>query len=269
MKSKRLSVVLVAAGLMMVACNNSQKTDGNAVESDSKMKVATTRVAQTDDQTDDEDDFVAPERTIASIQKEWEGKTLKVDTDNKLPAIKQFALAFCKAYPQCKTNEAMLKYLNDPKAVVKDEYSITINNPDDNYDDEFLIYCNSRNGFIRSMEEIQTDRFTYLCYWNRKDNHKLVAAYMEECWESADWDQCLALFYDYDPATGIMTPEPALTEMIEKRMEGYNAYWVTLPEEGKDITVSGLYVNDDEDFDDDECEPFVLKWNGTTFEWEE
>ena len=253
---------------MMVACNNSQKTDGQGrPESNSTEKIAKARTTAA--QSDDEDDFVAPVRTIASIRKEWAGKSIKVDTDNKLPAIKQFALAFCETYPQCKTNEAMRQYLSDSEAAKKDEYHINIDNPDYDFDDEFQMYCNPQNGFIRSMELLETDRFTYLCYWNRKDGHKLVAAYMEECWESSNWDQCLALFYDYDQATGIMKPEPALTEMIEKRMKGYDAYWVTLPEEDKDITVSGLYINDEEDYDDDECESMTLKWNGTTFEWGE
>ena len=88
---------------------------------------------------------------------------------------------------------------------------------------------------------------------------------MEECWEQLDWDQCLICFYDYDPATGVMTPEPALTEMIEKRMKQYElCYYIQLPEEGKDIEVTGV-----DSVEEDACadETFTLKWDGMTFKW--
>ena len=110
----------------------------------------------------------------------------------------------------------------------------------------------------------QTDRFTYACYWNRKNGHKLFAAFMEECWESVDWDQCLVVFYDYDPSTGNMKPEPALTKMIEERVKDYMCYYLRLPEEGKDIEVIGVESMEEEASAD---EMFTLIWNGQTFDW--
>ena len=75
------------------------------------------------------------------------------------------------------------------------------------------------------------------------------------------------VFYDYDPDTGMMTPEPELTNMIEKRAKGYTCYYLDLPEEGKDIqmTVVDDHGNDmDEDWTE---ESFVLKWDGQSFGW--
>lgn len=261
--------MLMAAG-MMSACNNSQKNDGRSVANDSTENVTTAALPDDETDADEEDDFVAPERGIASIKKEWAAKTLQVDGDKAKAGIKQFALAFCKAYPQCETNEAMRQYLSDPVASKKDEYSLDIKKPEYDYPFTFDMYCNPRSGFIRSMAEVETDRFTYACYWNRKDGHKLISVYMEECWESASWDQCLVVFYDYDPATGVMTPEPSLTDMIEKRMKEYNCYYLRLPEEGKDIEVIGIKFNEpEEDGPEEDWEDFnmKLKWNGSSFDW--
>ena len=48
MKKKLISMVLIAAALMLTACDNKQKNDGKAVEGDNTENVAT------DDQTEEE-----------------------------------------------------------------------------------------------------------------------------------------------------------------------------------------------------------------------
>ena len=262
MKKHFTTIMFIAAGLVMTACGNKA---GNGDNQDSTKVTENTKQEVTAEEEDE--DFGTPERTIVSIRQTWADKTLKVDADKSKASIKDFALAFCKAYSQCETNEAMRQYLSDPEAAKKNEYRIEIENPESGHPIGFEMYCNPTNGFIRCLEEVQTDRFTYLCYWNRKNGHKLVAAYMEECWESADWDQCLICFYDYDPATGVMTPEPSLTKMIEERMKQFElCYYIYLPEEGKDIEVLGV-----DSMEEDACadETFTLKWDGMTFIWEE
>lgn len=255
MKTKTFAIMLMAAGIMMSACNSKQKSDGKTVDSDS-TNVA---VAQPDDEE------AAPERGIATIKKEWKGKTLKVEAGEKLD-INQLTLAFCAAFPQCETNKALYQYLSQPENASKESYQIEMKYPGYDVPIAYHINNNARNGFIRCMGEVETDRFTYACYWNRPNGHKLFAAYMEECWESTDWDQCLIVFYDYDPANATMTPEPALTEMIEKRMKDYNCYYINLPEEGKDITITGVESEEEDAY---ASEDFKLKWNGTSFDWSE
>lgn len=259
MKKHFTAIMIVAAGLIMTACGNKA---GNGENQDS------TKVAENQEVTvEDDEDFEAPVRTIVSIRETWADKTLKVDADKSKASIKDFTKAFCEAYSQCETNEALRRYLSDPDAAAKNEYSLEIDNPEYDYPDEFEIYSNPGNGFIRCMQILQTDRYTFACNWKRTNGHKLVAFYMEECWESPNWDQCLICFYDYDPATGVMTPEPALTEMIEKRMKQYElCYYIQLPEEGKDIEVTGV-----DSMEEDACadETFTLKWDGMTFKWEE
>jgi hypothetical protein len=65
-----------------------------------------------------------------------------------------------------------------------------------------------------------------------------------------------------------MSPEPALTDLIEKRMRDYDAYSVVLPKEGKDIMVMGFIFGDEEEEEDNsEYVELNLKWNGMTFNW--
>ena len=267
MKSNVFAMMFLAAALMMLACDNKQKTNGTSVESDSIETVAAAAEPEDDVEAQDfdADDEEVP-RGLDIIRKLWAGKTIDVDAGKSTPGIKQFALAFSKTYPQIGTNEALWDYLISPEAD-KDEFDIELNDP--SLDDTmipFHIACDSHNGYIRSMAGTQTDRFTYTCYWNRKNGHKLFAAFMEECGEAMNWDDCLIVFYDYDPSTGAMTPEPALTKMIEKRMKQYECYTVRLPKEGKDIEVIGI-----DGREEDACadESYKLKWNGTTFHWED
>ena len=242
MKKKLISMVLIAAGLMLTACDNKQKNDGKAVEGDNTENVAT------DDQTEEEavaDVFEG----IRSIAKEWTGKPIKVDAGKKAAGIEQFALAFCKEFPQCATNKELVDYLNAP---------------DDYKNELYGIDCKPSKGFIRSMMLVETTHETDICYWNRKNGHKLVAAYMEAGHENGESEN-LPVFYDYDPETDIMTPEPALTDMIVKRMKSHDAYSIVLPQDGKDIVVYGFNI--DEENDSAESEELLLKWNGTAFDW--
>ena len=264
MKTNLFAISLMAAGLMMSACGNSQKNDGKAAESDNTQTETAVQEANVQSVAEEEEETSV--RGIEDIRKTWAGKTLTVDADKSKAGIKEFTLTFCKAYPQCGTNKALKEFLSSPNAA-KDVFRIETDDPrTSGYTFGYDINCNPRNGYIRCMGEIQTDRFTYACYWNRKNGHKLFAAYMEECWESVDWEQCLVVFYDYDPATGIMTPEPALTNMIEKRAKDYIVYYIELPEQGKDIKVNCVESMEEEAYAN---EVYTLKWNGTTFNWED
>ena len=251
--------MLLAVGLTMSACGNQQKNEGAAAEGDSAQSEA-----PVEDQ-EEEDEFEAPKRGIEAIRKEWAGKSLKVEAKGAV-GIKALALAFCKAYPQCETNKDLRDFLTSPNAD-KEEYS---EEKDCQKTDEFSyqIYSQPSNGYIRCMLYTETNRFTYTCYWNRKNGHKLFAAVMDECWEQVNMDQCLVVFYDYDPATGNMKPEPALTKMIEERVKGgdYLCYYVSLPEEGKDIEVVAVESVEEEASAED---MWVMKWNGQTFDWED
>lgn len=258
MKKLIFATMFIAANLMFLACDNKQKTNGTTAENDS------TEIATADDEVNN-----GFQRGIDEIRKVWTDKTVKVDANSNAVEIKRLALAFCKAYPQSDGNKALREFLSSSDA---DEDDIEINITSRYYDyiDTYRIMCNPRNGFICSLGYIESPRRTDACYWNRSNGHKLFAAYMEDGGETANWDQCLVVFYDYDPATHIMTPEPALTKMIEKRVKDYTCYSVELPEEGKDIHVNAAIPFDGEEEDDPGyVDVFELEWNGTTFVWKD
>lgn len=268
MSMKFLTVMLMVSGLIVSACNNKLKSYGSEVESDSIESDSIARVTQRLDSIEAE--YYVKERSIASIRRVWADKKIKVDADPAALGIGELALAFCQTYPQCDTNEALRRYLVAPHTDGKDLDSLSFKSPTYKYTFNYWIEPALKNGYIRCMEEVQVDRTTYVCFWNRKNGHKLFAAFMEECWETSTWEECLVVFYDYDPATRVMSPEPALTDLIEKRMKDYDAYSVVLPKEGKDIMVMGFIFGDEEEEEGEDNSEYVeldLKWNGMTFNW--
>lgn len=266
MSMKYLTIMLMMSGLIVSACSNKLKSYGSDVESDSIESDSIARVTQRLDSIEAE--YYVKERSIESIRRVWADKKIKVDADPAALGISQLALAFCQTYPQCDTNEALRRYLVAPHTDGKDLDSLSFKSPTYKHTFTYWIEPALKNGYIRSMGETEVGRTTYVCFWNRKNGHKLFAVFMEECWETSTWEDCLVVFYDYDPATRVMSPEPALTDLIEKRMRDYDAYSVVLPKEGKDIMVMGFIFGDEEEEEDNsEYVELNLKWNGMTFNW--
>ena len=233
---------MMMAAMLMVACGDKQKNNGKPVDSDKlRGKATATTKAETAPASSD-DPF-----GIASVRKAWTGNPIDVDAGDVNRGIEQFAIAFCEEYPQVKTNEAMLNYfMSECK---KNELYDIISKP--------------RNGYARCIMRVETTQLTEVCYWNRQNDHKLFAAFMTAASESGEEDN-LVVFYDYDPATDVLTPEPELTNMIERRVKGYDSYSVDLPDEGKDIVIHAYTV--DKENDSAESDDTTLKWNGMSFE---
>jgi len=234
------AIMFAAAGLMMSACNNTPKDDGKQpVEDVNTKKVEVEKKAPAEDQSG-----------IVSIRKAWVNNPIDAEPGDITPGIETFAYAFCDKYSQCETNKALANYFVDPNEVNKEMYEI-VSDP--------------KNGYVHSMMKVQTTPVTDACFWNRNNEHQLFAAYMENTTETGETTN-LVVFYDYDPMTQIMTPEPALTNMIEERMTKYSSYQVVLPQNGKDIQVVG-FIEDEANDSADRLE-LKLKWNGMTFDWE-
>ncbi len=251
MKTKIFASLCVAAGLLLTACDK-QKNGDKAMASDNteKTEAATPNTAAAPIEaapTTTSTTTSADLKGIPSIRSAWAGKPIKVN-GGATPGIKEFAVAFCQAYPQFDTNIAVKNYLSGATtqtSVVDAEYS-------------------PRNGYIH-YRVCPTEYCDYadMCYWNRKNGHKLFAAFIKEEYESQDPDLLVA-FYDYDPSTDMMTPEPALTTMVEQRASSYDTYEVVLPKEGKDIVLT-VYTIDKEN-DSATGKDLKLRWNGTAFD---
>lgn len=250
--------MFLAAGLTMSACGSKEKSDVKSAESENEESVETAKTAKTANAT------TAGDPTgIVSIRKAWKNKPIDVDAGDITPGIKQFALAFCKEYPQCETNKALMDYLLSPESDKKDTYDLQASSEDGDY--TYHIESNPRKGHIRCMAAVQTAPLTDVCYWNRNNGHKLFAAYMESTHESGEYDEHLVVFYDIDLSTGVMTPETSIANMIEEQVKGFDSFSVVLPVDGKDIEVSAYTI--DEENDSADSKDMLLKWNGMTFDW--
>lgn len=245
MKNTILAIMFLAAGLMITACNNTSKDNSKAVESDNTEIVATDTPTEEVVLKEEIDELDA----IRLIRNEWTGKPITIEGDKEKAGIEQLALAFCRTYPDFVVNKMMGDYLVAPQDYKNELYSV------ENQSD---------NGFIRCVMTVETIHETNACYWNRKNGHKLFAAYMQASYENSGPEDLL-VFYDYDPATGVMTPEPTLTESIEKQGKDHDYYEVRLPQEGKDII---LYVcTENKELDNYDCDEQKVKWNGMTFDF--
>ena len=169
-----------------------------------------------------------------------------VAKDGKV-GIEQFAQKFCYEYNNYQPNKELCDYFRDPTKY---------NNED------FDINCQSKKGYISCRGMFQCSFDTECCYWKRKNGHSLVAFWLYEGHESGAEYQLLA-FYDYDPATDIMTPEPALSKRLLDVVDKYDSYSVILPEEGTDIEIIGYTDNEEED----NCiaTDYQAHWDGNDF----
>ena len=171
--------------------------------------------------------------------KQWGTHALRVHTQpGKRPTIADFARAFLQQYPT-PLNTAALAKLDGKAPQLK---SCTL---------EYLL--DAPSGYLRySFHENTCNRTDYptmeMCYWRTEAGHCLVAVngntYM---------GNLLLVFYDYDPATGLMTPRSALP--FKDFYDDVREFIVQLPRKGKDIHMEGWS-------DRSAPAPLTLRWDG-------
>ncbi|MBQ7420497.1 MAG: hypothetical protein IJV17_07175 [Prevotella sp.] len=255
MKKALFSFAIAVVATALVACGNKQKNNGQSVDSVSAEKAVTT-VAEVDGEHNDEDADGDEPSGITFIRNIWAdgiehgGGRIQIGLRDIKDDINRFAVAFCRTYPSIETNKELRDYFIDPSLFKKDLYKVE---------------SSPRSGYVRCMMATEQFSQTEACYWNRKNGHKLVAIYMADNHEDETESEQLVVFFDYDPATDMMTAEPALTKMIEERVKDYSTYTVQLPKEGKDIEVIGHIIDVENDYADNKM--MKLLWNGTTFKW--
>lgn len=237
MKTKTMIVALAALSLMLTACGEKKAKDVLAAEDKT----------ETANENQNEDENYTPESEVDVISSVWEMSPLAgVAKDGKV-GIEQFAQKFCYEYNNYQPNKELCDYFRDPAKY---------NNED------FDINCQSKNGYISCRGMFQCSFDTECCYWKRKNGHSLVAFWLYEGHESGAEYQLLA-FYDYDPDTDTMTPEPALSKRLLDVVDKYDSYSVILPEEGTDIEIIGYTDNEEED----NCiaTDYQAHWDGNDF----
>ena len=117
--------------------------------------------------------------------------------------------------------------------------------------ERFTCLIDRPHGYLRAVYttegNIDPNQTLEVCYWRTDTDHRLVAV----CHYS-DIGTYFLIFYDYNPATGLMTPlaRPPFEDFHELLGE----LIVQLPREGKDIHMTSWWEGGPQ--------PLTLRWNG-------
>ena len=117
--------------------------------------------------------------------------------------------------------------------------------------ERFTCLIDRPHGYLRAVYttegNIDPNQTLEVCYWRTDTDHRLVAV----C-SYSDIGTYILIFYDYNPATGLMTPlaQPPFQDFHELLGE----LIVQLPSEGKDIHMKSWWAGGPA--------PLTLRWNG-------
>ena len=167
-------------------------------------------------------------------------RPLRVQTaTDKQPTVTDFARAFASADQEedalFSTTLARLDG-RQPKLPQGERFTCLIDRP---------------HGYLRAVYttegNIDPNQTLEVCYWRTDTDHRLVAV----C-RCSDIGTYILIFYDYNPATGLMTPltQPPFQDFHELLGE----LIVQLPREGKDIHMKSWWAGGPA--------PLTLRWNG-------
>ena len=118
--------------------------------------------------------------------------------------------------------------------------------------DRFTCLIDRPHGYLRACYTfgeggIDPNQILEVCYWRTDTDHRLVAV----C-SYSDIGTYILIFYDYNPATGLMTPLDQLP--FQDFHEHFGELIVRLPREGKDISMEASWSGGPA--------PLTLHWNG-------
>ena len=247
---KWMVMVAIVCVAFLTGCGKTAK-DGESASGEANVGKATTEESvEAQGETEDADEDAAAQEGLAVMANNWKKTPITVSPKGAKANIQDFAQAFCSQYSSYEPNKKMLKYLANPKAynVENEVYSVLSDIP---------------NGYISSSLFTEIDRFTKMCYWNRKNGHSLVGVFMINGSENENSESAF-MFYDYDPKTNVMTPDTDVCQVVEKVAlnKDFEDYALELPQKGKDIVVKLYSDNGEEGYDITEM---TLKWTGDTF----
>ena len=169
----------------------------------------------------------------------WGTHVLRVVTPpGKRPTIADFARAFLKQYPDPLNTDMLAKLDGKASQQKKCTLKYTLDVPNG------YIEYNPRNSDCYDIYFYTVE----MCYWRTDAGHCLVAV------NSNNYKGNINLiFYDYDPATGLMTLLTALP--FKDFYDDVREFIVQLPRKGKDIHMEGWS-------DEGSPAPLTLRWDG-------
>ena len=263
MKRNAILVAVAALSFMLTACGEKKADKAQADENQKESTVQEQTVADDENAIADEefmgdgeleDDGVAPgDCEIPAIRKAWAKREISPVAADKGADITHLAYAFCTEYAKYLPNKSLAEYLEFPDRYNEEEA-------------DYRVEDQTKKGYLSCFMNRDLDWGVDCCYWNRSNGHQLVAFWLMEDHVSWDKYENLLVFYDYDPDTDTMKPEPALAEKMEKEMGAYDSYSFSLPADGKDIAVLCHNTLTNHDFSEEVH--FLYRWNGNDFKLE-
>lgn len=248
MKTINIFTFLVMISFFM-ACGKKQQeqTPANGKANAELAAKKSQKTPEAPEQAEPQEQTVSP--GIAGIKDAWRGQPITLETSNV--NIQSLALAFCNSYPGFEPNRMLRDHLaGQTKQTEQQGYSVNLE---------------ERNGYVCIETTTELPTGTTLCYWKRNNGHKLLAAWMEFQEEGKKAENLLT-FYDYDPNTKVLQPEPKLTDELEGITKKFNEWSLRLPSEGKDIEIMSFSGSDSEE--NYKCIYYNWKWNGMTFNFD-
>ncbi len=156
---------------------------------------------------------------IEEIEAGWKSKTIGNVASAKLPVLVE---KFNQTWPYGAVSEALDVMKQGLAEKILDEET-----------GNKVVY-DARNGFVGIMDEGADNQYMSACVWRRSNGHSLFAIVLGQ---PVDPDLEFICFYDYNPQTRTLTPEPdVLADWSPSRDDSRLTY--NLPRTGKELIIS-------------------------------
>lgn len=122
---------------------------------------------------------------------------------------------------------------------------------------DYRIINDAKNGYVGSSDAGTDSEYMSACVWNRSNGHRLLAVHLGK---PTDPEIDFVCFYDYNPQTKTLTPEPTILSDF-KRKSASSQISHKLPRQGKSVIIQEfeppfVYTNE---FKWDGMKPVFLK----------
>ena len=255
--------LLLVCGLVACGEKKGESSQDKTAEVELADSTEDTTIAKED--TEDALDINADDEplSLSDLQKTLVRKTLQVPKSISDPKARDFAQVFCEKFEAFGANALLLKYLQNPKAFnPKATISVTLST------ENAKIVDDRPNGFLKcekfALFDNQDDESIEACRWMRKNGHSLVGVFMHSSNDAGANHHAYA-FYDYDPATNLMTPDKDALGTLANIIEEYGGddIVIRLPQKGKDLEIESIELRDGDVYN---SAHFTLKWTGDKFQ---
>ena len=213
---KRITICLLAA-LALAGCKQKGQTADATDSPQSEEQLA----AQEDGQEEAPTQLLTPEQ----VAKDWAKQTIKLPGGGA-PDIVALVSAFNKVWPS-EATVTLLEEARDPKFT---EYV--------NTETGGGIVCDRQNGYVNVASGDSDSGSMEAAVWKRTNGHRLFIINLVDSkpdYRYLPEKQALCI-YDYDPKTGVMTPEENAISKFKASSDDTNLMY-RLPKNGTEVSI--------------------------------